>query len=240
MESRVSDLRQPDVAAVRAILDTPVRTGKVLKMPVMATADLCALGALAHPLLDDHALAWWEAQPDQEAAALRGYDHMVRRRMIDPDTGRIHPELGVILAARMRPAFIMVVRARPDSDPLPGRFLGIADEAEGLHGVMGEVAPPERHERYDKLGPLYIYELASAPKSSQTIAGLAVEDKHLVIDCYLPGAGSSLPSHRFAVSRSLRRLHVERTTPPAEPTRLTCSEADLADLLLETMTGACR
>lgn len=240
MESRASDLRQPDVAAVRAILDTPAQTGKVLKMPVMATADLCALGALAHPLLDDHALAWWEAQPDQEATARRGYDHMVRRHMIDPDTGRIHPELGVILAARIRPAFIMVVRARPDNDPLPGRFLGIADETEGLHAVMGEVAPPERHERYDELGPLYIYELASAPKSSQTIADLAAEDKHLVIDCYLPGSGTSLPSRRFTVSRSLRRLHVERAEPATAPVRLTCSETELAGLLLDTMKEACQ
>lgn len=240
MESRVSDLRQPDVAAVRAILDSPAQTGQVLKMPVMATADLCALGALAHPLLDDHALAWWEAQADQEAAALRGYDHMVRRGMIDPGNGRIHPKLGVILAARMRPAFIMVLRSRPDSATLPGRFLGIADEEEGLRAVMGEVAPPEKYDRYEELGPLYIYELASAPKSSQTIAGLAAQNKHLVADCYLPGSETNLPSHRFIVSHSLRRLHVERVTPTAAPTRLTCSEADLADLLLDTMTGACR
>lgn len=240
MESRVSDLRQPDVAAVRAILETPARTGKVLKMPVMAAADLCALGALAHPLIDEHALNWWETQPDQEAAALRGYDHMVRRRMLEPETGRIHPELGVILAARIRPAFIIVLRPRPDADVLPGRFLGIADEAEGLRAVMGEVAPPEKHDRYDELGPLYIYELATPQKSSQTIASLAAENKHLVIDCYLPGSGTTLPSQRFTVARSLRRLHVERATPSAAPQRVTASEADLADLLLDTMTEADR
>jgi hypothetical protein len=60
-----------------------------------------ASGGLAHPVLDEHALAWWNAQPDRAAAARRGCDHMIRRGMIDPSAGRIHPELGVILAARI-------------------------------------------------------------------------------------------------------------------------------------------
>ena len=35
-----------------------------------------ASGVLAHPVLDEHALAWWNARPDRAAAARRGRDHM--------------------------------------------------------------------------------------------------------------------------------------------------------------------
>lgn len=234
------DPRLTDVAAVRAILDAPARSGKVLELPVMGAADLFALGALSHPLIDSHALQWWDAQPDQEAAARRGYDHMVRRGMIDPATGRIHPELGVILAARIRPAFIMALRPRPADEMLPGRFLGIADETAGLRAVLGEDAPPERTRHYEELGPIYLYELATAPKASQTVASLAAGHRHLVIDFYLPGSKTSLPSRRFTVAHALRRLRVEQVTPATAPQRVTCSEAELAGLLLDTMTEACQ
>lgn len=241
MESAAySDPRRTDVAAVRMILDTPARTGKVVKLPVMGTADLCALGALGHPLLDESAISWWNAQPDREAAARRGYDHMVRRKMIDPETRRVHPELGVILAARARPAFIVVIRARPDGGTAPGRFLGIADETAGLHAVLGETAPPGEHKHYEELGPLYIYELASPSKAGQTLADTAADRKHTVIDIYLPGSETNLPSRRFVISHALRKLRVELVTPTKVPQRISCSKTDFADLLLDTMTGACK
>lgn len=160
--------------------------------------------------------------------------------MIDPSTGRMHPELGVILAARARPAFIIVLRLRPDSDAFPGRFFGIADETAGLRAVVGEIAPRGEHEHYEELGPLYIYELAGAPKASQTIAGIAAERKSFVIDFYLPGSETKLPAERVTVSHTLRRLRVERMTLGTVPQRVTCSEAELADLIFDSMTGACQ
>jgi hypothetical protein len=234
-----SDPRQTDVAAVRKILDTVTETGKVAKLPTMGAAELYALGALTHPLLDEFALSWWNARPDRESAARWGYDHMVKRNMIDPATGRVHPQLGVILAARARPAFIVVQRLRPDGNPGPSRFLGIADETAGLRAVLGEATAPIVSKENEAAGPVYIYELSSPPKAARLLAELTAERKQYVIDFYLPGAQTSLPSERFTVTHALRRLRVERVTPTAVPQRLTCSEEELAELLLGTMTGAC-
>jgi hypothetical protein len=222
------------------MLDMLLDTGKVAKLPLLGAAELFTLGALAHPLIDTAALRWWNTQPDQADTALQGYDHLVRRGMIDPATGRIHPQLGVILAGRARPAFILLIRARPDSDPAPGRYLGIADEAEGLRAVRGEA--PAFAEREDT-GPVYAYELSSPVKAADLLATFAAERNRLVFDLYLPGSQTGLPSQRFAVSRGPRRLRAELTVPsvPSMPPRqVTCSTDDLAGLLLDSMKEACR
>lgn len=235
-----SDPRRTDVAYIENLIDRVVETGKVAKLPVMGTVELCALGALSHPLLDEYALKWWNAQPDREAAARRGYDHMVQRNMIDPETGRIHPQLGVILAARAKPAFIVVLRVRPDGDALPGRFLGIADEIAGLRAVLSETAPPVLSDKDKDAGPLYVYELSGPPKVSRYLAEFAAGGKHVTIDLYLPGSEANLPAERFIVTRAFRRLRVEHMTPGTAPRWMTCSEEELANMLLDTMAGACK
>lgn len=240
MESPVFDPRRTDVAYVDKLLDTVVETGKIAELPVMNTLELYALGALAHPLIDEHALAWWNSRPDPEAAAREGYDRLVRRNMIDPASRRLHPQVGVILAARSRPAFIVVLRSRPDGDALPGRFLGIADEETGLRAVLGETAPPVITEENKDVGPLYMYELSGPIRASRNMAGFAGDNKHVVIDLYLPGAGTAVPSERFAVSRGFRGLRVERQSPGAPPRQVTSSQEELAGMILDAMTGACK
>lgn len=240
MESPVFDPRRTDVAVVEKLLNAVVETGKVAELPVMNTAELYAAGALVHSLLDDHALAWWNARPDQEATARQGYEHMVGRKMIDPDTGRIHPLLGIILAARSRPAFIIIVRARPDGDGLPVRFLGIADETAGLRAVLAENAPPTVVEENQDVGPLYSYELSGPRRTSRHIASFTTKAKHPAIDLYLPGAESGLPAQRFLPTRAHRHLKIERHTQGETPRQVTCSEEELADMLLDAMTEACK
>jgi hypothetical protein len=241
MESPASyDPRRTDTAFVEKLLDTVVETGKMAELPVMNTAELYAAGALSHPLLDDHALAWWNAQPDQETTARQGYEHMAGRKMIDPDTGRIHPLLAIILAARSRPAFIIIVRAQPDGAPLPVRFLGVADETAGLRAVLAENAPPTVVKENQDVGPLYSYELSGPRRTSRHIAAFTTEARHPAIDFYLPGSVSGLPAQRFLVTRALRGLRVERHTAGGAPQQVTCSQEELADMLLDTMTGACR
>jgi hypothetical protein len=237
MRSPAFDLRQQDVAAVQAMLDRVLDTGKVAKLPTLSAAELFALGALAHPLIDVAAFRWWNAQADQAAAALRGYDQLARRGMIDPATGRIHPQLGVILAGRARPAFILLIRATPDGDVAAGRFLGIADQAAGLRAVLGEV--PASIEREDT-GLVYAYELSSPAKAADALARLAVQRNPVLFDLYLPGSHSGLPSRRLAISRDHRGLRAELAAPPVPPRQLRCTANDLTELLLDTMKEACR
>lgn len=235
-----SDSGQAGAAYTESILQRLAETGKVAEFPTMNTLELYALGALAQPLLDDYALEWWNAQPDPEAAARRGYEHMVKRKMIDPATNRIHPKLGLILAARSRPAFIVLLRPRPDGNVLPGRYLGIADEEHGLRAVMAETAPPVVTQETADVGPLYIYELAGPAKGSRSIADFAADSKHVTIDFYLPGSEMSVPAQRYVVAHGLRRLRVERHTPSAPPQQITASREDLAEMLLDKMTEACK
>lgn len=233
-----SDPRQQDVGAVREILDAVAASGKEAKLPVMATAELAAVGALADdPLIDAHALQWWTAQPDQESLARQAYDHLAQRGLIDPATARVHPQLGLILAGRGRPAFILVCREKPDAEPNMMHVFGIADETAGLRAVLIEGVLPMQ---LKWAGPAYDYVLSSAAKVSGDLAKWAGERKHRTLDIYLPGSETTLPSHRFVVTPALRRLHVERATPTTAAERVTCSEHELADLLLGVMTGASR
>jgi hypothetical protein len=222
------------------LLDTVAETGKVAELPVMSTLELYALGALAHPLLDDHALSWWNSRPDPAAAEREGHDRLVRRNMIDPETGSVHPQVGVILAARSRPAFIIVLRGRPDGDALPGRFLGLADEEAGLRAVLGETAPPLIAEENKDVGPLYLYELSGPARASRYLSGFAADAKHVVIDLYLPGTGTTAPAQRFAVNRGFRGLRVEHHTLGTAPRQVTSSQEELVGMILDAMTGACK
>lgn len=161
--------------------------------------------------------------------------------MIDPASGSLPPHVGVILAARLRPAFIIVLRGRADGDALPGRYLGLADEEAGLRAVLGESAPPVITDENKDVGPLYIYELSGPAKASRSLAGFAADGKHAVIDMYLPGGDTTLPSERFAVSRAFRRRHVEHHySPGAPPRQVTSSQEELGEMLLDAMTGACK
>jgi hypothetical protein len=139
----------------------------------------------------------------------------------------VRPQLGVILAARSRPVFIMILRGRPDGEALPGRFLGIADETAGLRAALAETAPPMVAKENEDVGPLYMYELSGPPRTSRYLAKFAAESKHLVIDLYLPGAQTNLPSERFVVTRPLRRLHAE--TPVVQGVVLTDWGTTLAE-----------
>ena len=231
-----SDPRQQDVAATREILEAIAASGKEAKLPVMATAELAALGALADdPLIDARALEWWNVQPEQETLTRRAYDHLAQRSLVDPASGRIHPQLGLILAGRARPSFVLVCREKPDADPNMMHVFGIADETAGLRAVLIEGSLPID---LKWAGPAYDYVVSNARKTSHDLAEWAAGHKHRTIDIFLPGSETNLPSHRFVVSPALRRLHVDQVTPALKPQRVTCSESELAGLLLDAMTGA--
>lgn len=236
-----SDPGQAGSAYTEQLLTALSETGKIAELPTMNTTELYALGAFDGPLLDEPALRWWNAQPDQDAVARQGYDHLVRRNIIDPENGHVHPRVGIILAARSQPAFIVMLRERPDSaDALPSRFLGLMDEAAGLRAVLMETTPPIVTRDNEHIGPMYVYELAAPAKCARTIADFTARSKRLVIDVYQPNPEIALPSHRFTVTRHARKLRVEWRTPYTSPQQWIYSSDELSSLLLDTMTGACQ
>jgi hypothetical protein len=234
-----SDARQQDVAAVRAALDHAATSGQTAKLPMMAAAELRALGALSHPLVDAQTLSWWNAQADREALARDAYDHLASRKLIDKETGRISPPLGLILAGRARPAFILICRETPAAEPNRLRVYGIAEEPGVLRAVLVEAALPTT---LAWAGPAYEYALTGVTQAGRKLAAWAAAGKHRTLDLYSPGKGADLPSGRVVVTPArYRKLRVERQTPVAvTPESLPCDEQALADLLAKMMTGACR
>lgn len=234
-----SDARQQDVAAVRAALDRAETSGQTAKLAMLTAAELYTLGALAHPLIDASALAWWNAQDDQEAVRRAAYGYLAHRKLVDSATGRISPPLGLILAGRCNPAFIMISRENPVAEPNMLRVYGIAEEPGVLRAVLVEAALPTSA---DWAGPVYEYVLTSSAQAGHKLAEWAAAGKHRTLDLYLPGQGADLPAERVLVTPTRRRaLRVERQTPSAlTPESLPCDQEALAELLAGIMTGARR
>lgn len=229
-----SDERQEDVATVRAVLDKAAE-GKSAELPVMSSAELCALGALAHPVVDAPALAWWNAQADKEKLARLAYAVMGRRGLLDPNTGRLTPPLGLILAGRSRPSFVLLTRDKPASEPRGIRRYGIADES-GTRAVLLEFTQPNPGAW---TGPVYRFAITGVQSVADDLAKWAAGHKHRTIDLYRPGSGTTDPSERIVVTPARRhRLSVELSTPrTAAPEPLESDRQGLAELLATIMMG---
>lgn len=229
-----SDERQQDVATVRAVLDKAAE-GKSAELPVMSSAELCALGALAHPVVDTPALAWWNAQSDKEKLARLAYKVMGRRQLLDPDTGRLMPPLGLILAGRSRPSFVLLTRDKPAAEPRGTRRYGIADES-GTRAVLLERTQPNPGAW---TGPVYRFAITGVQSEANALAEWTAGHKHRTIDLYRPGSGTTDPSERLVVTPARHhRVSVERSTPhTAVPETLEGDEQYLAALIASIMMG---
>lgn len=230
-----SDKRQQDVGTVRETLAKVARPGVSAELPIMSSAELYALGALSQPVLDASALAWWTSQPDQEKLARLAYAVMGRRKLLDPDTGRVSPPLGLILAGRSRPAFILLTRVKPAAEPRAVRIYGIADES-GTRAVLLERTQPNPGAW---TGPVYRFMLTGAASEAAVLAEWAAGGKHRTIDLYRPGSGTTGPSERLVVTPARHhQLSVDRQVPSGGPPEsLACDQQGLAGLVVSIMTG---
>lgn len=158
------------------------RDGELVDLAVVSALDLCVLGGTEPPLLDEAVARAWNRlggrQRDKTADAVtktlldRGLltDEGLRTSA-RPRSGRYapRPELGLVLAARRHPSF--VVRTEAEGQDLCGlRLFALGDQAEPARGlVVGAPAalPPDRAGDFRvarKLGPLgwiYRYVLVS-------------------------------------------------------------------------------
>jgi hypothetical protein len=231
-----SDARQRDVAAVRRALDEVAAFGRSIKLPLMTAAELFTLGALGHPMVDADALSWWNTQPDHDTLAKLAYGYLAKRKLLDLETGRLAPSLGLILAGRSRPAFILVTRDNPAADPNPLRLYGIAEEPGVVRAVLAEGAQA-KHLAW--AGPGYHYMLMGVATESRALAELAAGRNYRTFDVYRPGSGSVLPSERIVVTRIRHGLRADCQTPSqAFPAQVDCDLDGLTGLLASVMTGA--
>lgn len=229
---------QQEVAKMRRMLDSATALSVSVELPILTAAELCVLGALNHPVVDVHTRDWWRAHPDQETLTRRAYSHMADRDLFDPDTRRMSPELGLILAVRSQPGFILLTRDHPDAGPRRIRGYGIAGKSSNLLAVLLESALPYEIEW---AGPGYQYKLVSIELEALFLSKWAAQGNQRTIDL-LPGSGLDDPAERFIISparhRKMRLHRVTTGTQAWEPT--ICTKKALASLISSLMTRGTR
>jgi hypothetical protein len=199
----------------------------LVDLVIVTALELCSLGSPARPLFDEMpARAWTRLGRRQRGQAMdQATQGLVRRGLLVDTTSRTSPEqpigtcaakpeLGLVLAARRRPAFAVIVQAE-DDNPRPLRLFALADEAEPVRGFVLE-APglplnPERHfAKVRKLGPLgwfYRYVLVSRDMAADILAHWTVSPS-----CR-PGAPASS-------GWLLSAWHPDRKSPPGYRLRI--------------------
>jgi hypothetical protein len=163
--------------------------GELVDLAVVSALDLCVLGGPRHPLFDeDVARAWLRMGDRQRTKVLDSVTESMLGRGLLIDEGlrtsarprsgsyALQPELGLMLAARCRPSFI-VLTAAENQDLRTVRLFALGDQAEPLRGFVVEMpaAPPPGGGFPDagKLGPLgwiYRHVLASPDQAADVLA----------------------------------------------------------------------
>jgi hypothetical protein len=140
-------------AAARAIFARLGSEGYV-HLPILTGADLCLLGGSRHPFCwEPLAAAWLSLRPQDRDAHIRARTRRMVEdgRLIQTGTGdggvpgaryAVGPELGILLAARSRPTFVIASHFSLRLAPLT--LFAVGDEAEPVRGVVMAVpvTPP--------------------------------------------------------------------------------------------------
>ena len=226
-----------NVAMAQALMDQVERDDAV-QLPAVSTAELGALGALQGALIDDDAWSWWIGKPEAERGQLAAMalKFLVHRGLVDPpdaDTDqaehteraeradevalRVRPLLAMILAGRLRSAFVAVRRDGAGSSPDRMRLYGIAEEGSGLKAVLAEEATGKHASGF---GPGYQYALVSPAEAATSLVRwvkrspgrrLAIGRRPVkVIDVYRPNTGAGPTLSHLTVTPVSDGFRVER------------------------------
>jgi hypothetical protein len=144
--------------------------------------DLCILGGPMHSVFPEAVAKAWLGLGDRARQKLideRTADMAKRGMLTPPRPGgygyALAPAVGLALAARYRPAFVVTASAGARMRPLC--FFALGDQAEPVRGLVIEVpAPPADNRKYPqqkKLGPLgwlYSYALVTPEKAAYMLA----------------------------------------------------------------------
>ncbi|MGH3720339.1 MAG: hypothetical protein ACRDRI_16140 [Pseudonocardiaceae bacterium] len=262
----MTDPRQPDVDEARRLFDTAERDGVAL-LPELLAADLCVLGAALQAVFDEPVWRSWLTLADvtRDKLVLDVLNGLAHRRLVDPPADedssalRVHAPLGLIMAARSRPAFVAVCSVGEVQRGAP-RMYGIAEDGRGLRAVLAEQVSAERiglgtghRERLDRvedrarlgnLNQIYKYALMSPGRAVHILASwLHPEGGHDVpgvtaprrLDLYRHREGQPLTREQVTVTAGGDRIHqVSLDGVPQDP------HQDLPALLAGLLIGGTR
>jgi hypothetical protein len=181
--------------AARQLIGQLGDTG-IVELVTVSALELCVLGGPKHPLFEEPVARAWEqlGRRRRKKVIESVTEGMVERGLLIDDTPRtgfhpdggtyaLTPELGIALAARCRPAFIVITETAASNLRTP-RFFALSDQDEPVRGIVAEdpVALPAEvagdFPHVKKLGPLgrfYCYALFSRGKTAGALAAWAID-----------------------------------------------------------------
>ena len=179
--------------AARQLIDQA--RADVVDLVTVSALELCVLGGPRHPLFEEAvARAWMQLGNRRRGKVIEWVtEGMVERGLLiegRPRTGywqpdvhyALKPELGVMLAARCRPAFVVITEVAGQNLRAP-RFFALGDQAEPVRGIVAELPTALPADiagdfpNVGKLGPLgrfYRHVLLSPDKAAGVLADLAI------------------------------------------------------------------
>jgi hypothetical protein len=162
-----------------------------VELVTVSALELCVLGGPRQALFEEPATQAWLALGDRRREKIMKLttEGMVERRFLlpepSPEPGTadygLNPALGIVLAARCRPTFIVVTETAASSLRTP-RFFALGDEEVPVRAVVVEepaALPADNHDfpNIKKLGPLgriYRYLLVSQARAAEVLAEWAI------------------------------------------------------------------
>jgi hypothetical protein len=163
----------------------------VVDLVTLSALELCVLDGPGHPVFDKRVTQAWTHVTDRRRRKVTEEitAGLVRRGLLIDGAPQhptvqaggsysFKPELGLMLAARCRPAFVVLAKGERD-DVRPFNLFALGDQADPTRAIVAELPtalPPDRAARYPdtrKLGPLgwiYRYVLVSTANAADLLA----------------------------------------------------------------------
>jgi hypothetical protein len=174
----------PQAAEVRELIGRARDDGGGVDLPPLTAFELCVLGAPRQPLVHESIIRAWArlGHRTQEAAVARFTQNLAERGLLtetpgpagSPATYSLAPELGIILAARCRPAFLIITHVPGLNRPQPVLY-ALGDQHDPVQALVAEVpaalAPNDsRPKMPEALRPIFGYLLLSKTGAADFLA----------------------------------------------------------------------
>ena len=252
----------PDIAttaagrteAARRLIDE-AQAAPYVELVTVSALELCVLGGPRHALADEAVTQAWLDLKDRRREKIIKLvtDGMVERGLLHPEPGpepgrasyALDPALGIALAARTRPAFIVVTETAATALRTP-RFLALGDEEVPVRAVVVEepAALPAGSRDFPgvaKLGPLgrfYRYLLVSRARAAELLAEWAIAPPPAAagpasaraVSRFQAGGGSGV---QLGIRGDGTTAHLVRPAGPGDA----YDRAGLAAVMLDLMTA---
>jgi len=181
--------------AARHLIAQAQAQAEAVDLVTVSALELCVLGGPRHPLFEEAVARAWGRLAGRRREKVSEWvtEGMVERGLLIQDGPRtgfwqpgrdysLKPELGLMLAARCRPAFIVITEAAGRDLRAP-RFFALGDQAEPVRGIVAELPtalpadvagdfPNVR--KFGPLGRFYRYVLLSREQTAAVLAELTI------------------------------------------------------------------